>query len=257
MDDNYGLQGKVAVITGAARGFGFAFARGLAERGATSIISDINAGSAEQAAASLRADGLQAHAIPFDVSNPAQVDQVARQVAQDYGSLDIWINNAGMALHGPSETLPVDSWQLSINVMLSGVFYGAQSAGRIMIEQGAGSIINIASVNGFVAQAGRAAYCAAKAGVIRLTEVLGAEWAPHGVRVNAVAPGVFLTELVKVSLADGSASLDVYQGRSPTRRFGEVPELVHTILFLASDRSAYVTAQTLRVDGAWVSDHYL
>ncbi len=251
------LNGKVAVITGAGRGFGLAFARAFAEQGATSILCDVDGARVENAAASLNADGLKVGFRVFDVSDAGAVDAAAQQVARQYGSLDLWVNNAGIARHGASETLAPDLWQLCINVMLSGTFYGAQAAGRIMIEQQSGHIINIASVNGFVAQAGRAAYCSAKAGVIRLTEVLAAEWAEHGIRVNAVAPAVFLTELARGSLADGSASMDVYLDRSPTGRLGEVEELVQTMLFLASERSSYITGQTLRVDGAWVSDHWL
>ncbi|MFN8379829.1 MAG: SDR family oxidoreductase, partial [Anaerolineae bacterium] len=120
-----------------------------------------------------------------------------------------------------------------------------------------GCIINIASVNGIIAQSGRASYATAKAGVIRLTEVLASEWAEHGVRVNAIAPAVFMTDLARASLADGSASLDVYLRRSPTHRLGEIPELIPTLLFLASPYSSYITGQTLRVDGGWTADHYL
>ncbi len=251
------LKGKVAVITGAGRGFGLAFARAFAEQGATSVIGDVDSARAEQAAAGLKASGLKADFLVFDVSDAVAVDAAAQSVAHQYGSLDLWVNNAGIARHGASETLPAQMWQLCLNIMLSGTFYGAQAAGRIMIEQRSGHIINIASVNGFVAQAGRAAYCSAKAGVIRLTEVLAAEWAEHHIRVNAIAPAVFLTDLARDSLADGSASMDVYLDRSPTGRLGEIEELVQTMLFLASERSSYITGQTLRVDGAWVSDHSL
>lgn len=255
--ENIELTGQVAVITGAGRGFGLAFARGLAAHGAIPVISDLDEQRGQQAEKSLTDDGLTARFIRLDVSDAKTVEEVAQHVFREFGRLDLWINNAGLALHGPSESVSVESWQLGINTMLSGTFYGAQSAGRIMIEQGWGNIINIASVNGLVAQAGRAAYCAAKAGVIRLTEVLAAEWAVYNIRVNAVAPAVFMTDLARAAIADGSASLEVYLDRSPTGRLGEVPELVETILFLASDQSSYITGQTLRVDGGWVSDHYL
>jgi NAD(P)-dependent dehydrogenase (short-subunit alcohol dehydrogenase family) len=257
MTNNIDLKGQVAVITGAGRGFGLAFARGLAEHGALPIITDINEELGRVSAQKLNDEGLAAEFLPLDVTDHNAVESVAQQVWKEHDRLDLWINNAGLALHGPSETLPIEHWQLGLNIMLSGVFYGCQSAARLMIEQGGGKIINVASVNAFVSQAGRAAYCSAKAGVVSLTEVLGAEWARYNIQVNAVAPAVFLTELAKASIADGSASLDSYLARSPMGRFGDVPELVETILFLASDQSSYITGQTLRVDGGWVSDHYL
>lgn len=251
------LSGQVAVITGAGRGFGLAFAQALCEHGATSILVEVDREAGEQAAAGLAGRGLAAHFMPCDVSDAAQVEQVAQAVYAAHGRLDLWINNAGLARHQPSETLPVPVWQLGLGVMLSGTFYGCQSAGRLMIEQGHGKIINIASVNGFLAQPGRAAYNAAKAGIIHLTATLGCEWAPYGVQVNAVAPNVFMTDLARAAVNDGAASFATYIRRSPARRLGEMPELVATILFLAGEHSGYIIGQTLRVDGAIVSDHYL
>jgi len=254
---SYDFSEQTALITGAGRGFGFFFAQELAQHGATVVLTDVDEAVGEQAAQSLLAQGLRADFIPMDVRDPTQVEQAAQHALNTYGRLDVWINNAGVAIHGPSATMPLEKWNLGIDIMLSGVFYGCQSAGRIMLAQERGSIINIASINGFVAQAGRAAYCAAKAGVIRMTEVLGAEWAAQNVRVNAIAPAVFLTDLAKTAMQDGSASMDVYINRSPSKRFGELPELGHTVLFLASDASSYITGQTLRVDNAWQADHYL
>jgi len=251
------LAGRVAVITGAGRGIGLAVARRFTQQGAIVIIADISDERGERASEGLRAEGLSAHYLPLDVTDPDAVEGVVRRVASEWGRLDIWVNNAGLAEHGPSEELSPASWQRSIGIMLSGAFYGCQSAGRVMLALGRGSIINVASVNGLVAQAGRAAYCAAKAGTIRLTEVLAAEWAGRGVRVNAVAPSVFPTELIVSALQTGAATLDGYVGRTPARRLGELEELTGTFLFLASDAASYITGQTLRVDGGWVSDHYL
>jgi NAD(P)-dependent dehydrogenase (short-subunit alcohol dehydrogenase family) len=251
------LAGRVAVITGAGRGIGLAVARRFAQQGAIVVIADISDERGERATEGLCAEGLSAQYLPIDVTDPDAVEGVTQRVASEWGRLDIWVNNAGLAEHGPSEVLSPAAWQRSIGIMLSGAFYGCQSAGRIMLVLGRGSIINVASVNGLVAQAGRAAYCAAKAGVIRLTEVLAAEWAGRGVRVNAVAPSVFPTELIVTALQTGAATLDGYIGRTPARRLGELEELTGTFLFLASDAAAYITGQTLRVDGGWVSDHYL
>jgi NAD(P)-dependent dehydrogenase (short-subunit alcohol dehydrogenase family) len=253
----YDFSGQTALVTGAARGFGLEFARTLGRLGAAVVLGDVDAAAGEASASALRADGVDAHFVGLDVRRPEDA-VVAAQLAFGLKSrLDLWINNAGIARHGPSETLVPELWSLPLEIMLSGTFYGAQAAARLMLPQGRGTIINIASVNGFIAQAGRASYASAKAGVIRLTEVLAAEWAGQGVRVNAIAPGVFMTDLARTSLADGSASLDVYLKRAPSGRFGELPELMAVMLFLASPYSSYITGQTLKVDGAWAADRYL
>lgn len=253
----YDFAGQVGLITGGARGFGLEFARALATHGATVVLADLDEAAATTSAEALAAEGHVAHGIGLDVRDPAQHAATVAFALSKGGRLDIWINNAGIARHGASETLPSADWDACIEIMLSGTFHGAQAAARAMLEQGSGTIINIASVNGLVAQAGRASYASAKAGVVRLTETLGAEWAGRGLRVNAIAPAVFLTDLARTSLADGSASLDVYLDRSPTGRLGELPELVATLLFLASPYSSYILGQTLRVDGGWTADHYL
>lgn len=253
----YDFTGQVAVITGGVRGFGLEFARALATRGATAILADRDTETGERTADALRAEGHSATFVPLDVRDPAQSDAVADFAISTGGSLDIWINNAGLARHGASETLTPSAWSDSVDIMLSGTFHGARAAARAMLPAGRGTIVNIASVNGLLGQSGRAAYASAKAGVVRLTAVLGAEWAGRGLRVNAIAPAVFLTDLVRVSLADGSASMDTYIRRSPTGRLGEVPELVATLLFLASPYSSAIVGQTLRVDGGWTADHYI
>jgi NAD(P)-dependent dehydrogenase (short-subunit alcohol dehydrogenase family) len=254
---DYDFTGKSAVITGAARGFGLAFARALAGLGASVVLGDVNADAGEAAAIAIRGEGGNARFTRLDVRRPEDASAAAAMAVEAAGSIDIWINNAGIARHGRSENLTPEAWAMPIDIMLSGVFYGAQAAGRHMLAAGGGTIINIASVNGLVAQSGRASYASAKAGVIRLTEVLAGEWADRGVRVNAIAPAVFMTDLARTSFADGSASPDVYLRRSPSGRMGETPELVAALLFLASPYSSYITGQTLRVDGAWTADMFL
>ena len=251
------FDGKVAVVTGSGRGLGLSFVRALAERGARCVLGEINEALGAEAVAALKADGCEASSFPVDVSQADQVNALAARAVELYGSIDIWVNNAGIAEHQPSESVTVDQWQRAIGIMLSGVFFGCQAAAQVMLARGRGSIINTASVNAYMAQPGRAAYCAAKAGVLRLTEVLGTEWAGRGVRVNALAPGVIATDLVAGSVSSGAASMEAYERRSPMRRLGRVDELTNTLLYLASDRSSYVTGQTLRIDGGWASDHFM
>jgi NAD(P)-dependent dehydrogenase (short-subunit alcohol dehydrogenase family) len=253
----FDFSGQVAVITGGGRGIGLEFARALSAHGASVILGDIDRETGERAAQTLRESYGDAQFVPLDVREPTDNAAAAAFALDHYQRLDIWVNNAGIARHGASATYAPDAWKLCIDIMLSGTFYGAQAASAPMIAQHNGCIINIASVNGLIAQSGRASYAAAKAGVIRLTEVLAAEWASCGVRVNAIAPAVFLTDLARTSFADGSASMDVYLNRSPSGRLGELPELIPALLFLASPFSGDITGQTLRVDGAWTADHYL
>lgn len=253
----YDFNGRTVVVTGAARGLGFEMARALGALGARVILGDVDAEAGQSAVQTLRVEGQDAHFVRLDVRDPDDSKAAADLAMSIAGHLDIWINNAGIARHGRSEEVTSEDWARPVEIMLSGTFYGAQAAALHMLRQGHGAIINIASVNGFLAQAGRASYCSAKAGVVRLTETLAAEWAARGVRVNAIAPAVFMTDLVRTSLADGSANLDTYVKRSPTGRLGELPELLAAMLFLASPYSSYITGQTLRVDGGWTADHYL
>lgn len=254
---DYDFSGKAVVVTGAARGFGLHFARAFAGLGASVVLGDVNAETGEAAAASIRDEGGKARFAMLDVRRPEAAAEAAAMAVDMAGRLDVWINNAGIARHGRSENLTQDAWAMPLDIMLSGTFYGAQAAARHMLPAGSGTIINIASVNGLVAQSGRASYASAKAGVIRLTEVLAGEWGHRGVRVNAIAPAVFMTDLARTSFADGSASPEVYLRRSPSGRMGEVPELVAALLFLASPHAGYITGQTLKVDGAWTADLFL
>jgi NAD(P)-dependent dehydrogenase (short-subunit alcohol dehydrogenase family) len=254
---DYDFSGKAVVVTGAARGFGLHFARAFAGLGANVVLGDVNAETGEAAAASIREEGGKARFAMLDVRRPEAAVEAAAMAVDMAGRLDVWINNAGIARHGRSENLTQDAWAMPLDIMLSGTFYGAQAAARHMLPAGSGTIINIASVNGLVAQSGRASYASAKAGVVRLTEVLAGEWGHRGVRVNAIAPAVFMTDLARTSFADGSASPEVYLRRSPSGRMGEVPELVAALLFLASPHAGYITGQTLKVDGAWTADLFL
>jgi NAD(P)-dependent dehydrogenase (short-subunit alcohol dehydrogenase family) len=247
---------RVAVVTGAAQSIGLACATALAREGASVVIADINSEKAEEAARSLQGENLSAAALRLDVRDPEQTQAVVRDTISLFGRIDIWVNNAGVAHHYDSFDLPPDLWKNSLDVLLSGAFYGCQAAGRAMRDHG-GSIVNMASVNGLVPQPRRAAYATAKAGLIMLTRVLAAEWAAHKIRVNAVAPSPVATSgMAAWGAAHGFAG-SLYVDRHPMKRMGELREVTDAVLFLASDEASFVTGETLCVDGGWVAYGYL
>jgi NAD(P)-dependent dehydrogenase (short-subunit alcohol dehydrogenase family) len=252
------FKGKVAVVTGAAQSIGMACAKAFAQEGAQVVIADLNIEKAEEAAKLLLSEGLAALALALDVREQEQARIIVREVVRRFDHLDVWVNNAGVAHHYDSFDLPGDLWQGSLDVMLSGAFYGCQAAGRAMRDQGGGAIVNMASVNGLVSQPRRAAYSAAKAGLIMLTRVLAAEWAVHGIRVNAVAPSPVATSgMADWGEKQGFAPGSIYVERHPMKRMAAMHEVTDAVLFLASDAASFVTGETLCVDGGWVAYGYL
>ena len=241
---------QVVVITGAGRGIGYALAEAFTKEGAQVVVAEINEERGRAAAERLEAEFKQ-----LDVSDAAAVKRVVRSVQSRYGRIDVWINNAGTAHKGLAVDLSPEEWDADIGVMLSGAFYCANQVGPIMLNQGSGNVINIASVNGLFAQMARAPYCSAKAGLIMLTKVLASEWATQGVRVNAVAPGVVMTELVQEGIDRGIVKEEAYVSRTPMGRLGKLGEIVEAVMFLASDEASYVTGEVIRVDGGWTAYH--
>jgi len=245
------LGGKVCVVTGAARGIGRAIVEELARNGARPVVLDVDGDAAHAFAAELRGRQVDAQAVACDVSSREEVERAAGWVAGEVGRCDVLVNNAGVAVIAPSLELDEAGWRRSLDVMTTGVFFCCQAFGRQLVE-GGGAVVNIASINARVAFPMRLAYNAAKAAVVQMTEVLAIEWAEHGVRVNAVAPGVIRTELVARAIADGDADEAAYVGRTPLRRLGRPEEVAKAVLFLASDEdAAFVTGHTLVVDGGW------
>ena len=237
------LQDRVCVVTGGSQGIGEAIARRFTAEGATVAIWD----HAGETVASLGGSFQRC-----DVASRADVERACAGTLATHGRIDVLVNNAGIARAGPSETFSDEDWGASIGVMQTGVFLCCQVVGRGMLARGTGSIVNISSINAWEAFPMRLAYCAAKAAVVSMTEVLAIEWADRGVRVNAVAPGVTRTALVQGAIDEGFIDVAAYQRRTPQRRFGEPDEIARAALFLASDEDAsFVTGATLRVDGGW------
>jgi NAD(P)-dependent dehydrogenase (short-subunit alcohol dehydrogenase family) len=244
---------KIIVITGAGRGLGLGLARRFGQTGAHVVLAELDEAAGRLAAAALQAEGLAAIFAPLDVRDSAQSLALVVDLVVQYGRLDVWVNNAGISTIAPAETLTRQQWDDLIAVNLSGVFACAQAAGRQMLAQGQGVIINIASVTGLVHIEGRAAYSVAKAGVIALTEALGIEWASRGVRVVGIAPGVVLTDMAQAVFDQGIATRATYERRTPLRRLGTVDEIAEAALYLASEEASYITAETVRVDGGWTA----
>jgi NAD(P)-dependent dehydrogenase (short-subunit alcohol dehydrogenase family) len=247
------FSGKTVVITGAGRGLGLGMARRFGQVGAHVVVAELVTERGKQAVKQLESEGLSASYEPLDVRDPKQSAALVDKIVAERGQIDVWVNNAGIAFIGAAETLPIEQWNESIAVMLSGSFYCAQAVGRHMLARGRGVIVNLGSVDSYKAIEERVAYCTAKAGILMLTEMLGVEWAKRGVRVVGVAPGPILTELVKQVIADGKASAELYERRTPLHKLGTVEDIAEAVLFLASDEASYITAETLRVDGGWVA----
>ena len=241
------LDGRVAVVTGGARGIGYESAKALRECGAKVVIVDINRELGPKAAADLDADFL-----PADLTKSEQVAQLAADIVARHGGIDIAFNNAGIAVNVPSEDCTDEQWLQVININLNAVFYCCREFGKAMLKQGKGSIINTASMSGIISNVPQpqSAYNTSKAGVIMLTKSLAGEWAKRGVRVNSISPGYIGTEMTKA----GMSQSDWYKHWlefTPMGRVGEPREVASAVLFLASDASSYFTGSNLVVDGGY------
>ena len=252
------LADKVCVVTGGVQGIGRAIVEQYAAEGARIAIPELNGDAADSCARELRDRGIDALGVQCDVSDRRSVNDAAERIERELGPADVLVNNAGIALMGPSLDFPEDEWRRSIDVMQTGVFFCCQAFGRQMIEGGGGAIVNIASMNATVAFPMRLAYNAAKAAVVQMTEVLAIEWAEHGIRVNAIGPGVTRTDLVDRAIKDGFIDVDAYVNRTPMKRLGKPEEIAKAALFLASEEdSSFVTGHFLVVDGGWSAFGYV
>lgn len=246
----FGLRGRAALVTGGARGLGAAIARGLAAFGAAVAVVDLDASGAEDLAGDLRGGGADAVGIGCDVGEEAEVAAATAQAVEAFGRVDILVANAGIGDRGPAEDLRPEQWDRVLRVNLRGLWLFDQTVGRHMITSGGGSIINMASVAGQVGlTTGNANYAASKGGVIALTRCLAAEWAPHRIRVNAIAPTHFRTAMADRAMRERPETEAYFLGNIPLGRLGEVDEIVGPAVFLASDAASMVTGHVLNVDG--------
>jgi NAD(P)-dependent dehydrogenase (short-subunit alcohol dehydrogenase family) len=252
------LLNKVALVTGASRGIGRGIALAMAREGADVALNcSSSVDEAEIVAREIEKIGRCAAVIRADVANNIAVERMVKEVLSRFGKIDILVNNAGMATVADSENLAEDVWRRGIDVMLTGVFFCSQAAGKEMINQKSGKIINVASINGIVAFPERACYCSAKAGVMALTKVLGCEWAKYNINVNAVAPGYVETDLVRNLVSQGSLDIDELAGRTPNGKLASCNDVANTAVFLASEDSKHIVGQTIVVDGGWTAYGYL
>ena len=250
VEDLFRLEDKTAIVTGGGSGIGRQMAGALAELGANLVLCARKVERCEQAAAELAELGVRTLALPCDVRSAEDVAAVVERAVDELGSIDVLVNNAGTSWGAPAEDTPLEGWQKVLDVNLTGVFLFSKAAGRVMIDRGGGSIVNIASVAGLRGSPPGAmdaiAYNASKGGVISFTRDLAQKWAQHGIRVNAIAPGWFPSDMSKVLLERHGES---FLQSIPLRRFGGPEDLKGAVSFLASPASAYVTGHTLVVDG--------
>jgi NAD(P)-dependent dehydrogenase (short-subunit alcohol dehydrogenase family) len=255
--DIFGLDGRVAIVTGAAHGLGFALAEAMAEAGADVVCSDIDAQGLERTVATVRGLGQQALAVHCDVAMEAEVEQMVATTMGEFGRLDILFNNAGVGGGEPYKLheYPTEAWRRIVDVDLNGTFYCARAALRVMVKQRSGKVINIASLWGLIGSSGVIsvpAYTAAKGAVVNLTRELGLEYAPLGINVNAIAPGFWATRIDN-GIYDDPDFVRRLSAITPAGRVAAAAEIKGTGIFLASAASDYMCGHVIVLDGGYLA----
>ncbi len=248
MSASFDLKGKVALVTGASRGLGLTFARALASAGADVAITSRTLASLQSSQRDIEALGRRAVPLELDVRNEQSIRTTVDAAHEAFGKIDILINNAGCNVRKPAAEVTWDDWNLIVDTNLRGAFFVAQSAAKYMVPRQYGRIVNIGSVTSMFGFAGLGPYGASRGGIRQLTMSLADDWGPHGITVNCLAPGWFRTEQNKV-LYEDKEWVDYLVDRIPLKRTGKPEDLEGAVVFLSSDASAYITGQTLLVDG--------
>lgn len=248
MMEQFSCRGRRALVTGASRGIGRSLALGLARAGADLVVAARDAASLQETAAAAREFGRRVEVVAFDQRD---VDDIRRALAQA-GPADILVNNAGVEQTCPSLDVGEDLWETVVGTNLKGAFFVAQTAAREMARRGAGVIINLASLTSYVGVPTAAPYGSAKAGILGMTRALATEWAPMGIRVNAIAPGYFHTGLTDAFYRD-PAWVERMTAAVPLGRLGRLDDLTGAVVFLASPAASYVTGQCLVIDGGYLA----
>ncbi|HZO70564.1 MAG TPA: glucose 1-dehydrogenase [Ktedonobacteraceae bacterium] len=243
----FDFSGEVVLVTGGSRGLGLEIAQAFGGAGATVVITARREQWLNEAEQLLKGQGVTVHSMICDVADHASVEQAVQRTIDACGKINVLVNNAGLTWGAPAESMPLDRWHQVMEANVSGTFLMSQAVGRHMLEAGKGAIVNIASIAGLSGgQLNTVGYNTSKAAVINMTRALAVEWSQRGVRVNAIAPGMFRTRMTEAILQ--RAEPFVAQN-TPMKRIGQPGEMGPAILFLASDAASYITGQVLAVDG--------